>query len=276
MSVTLRRYQMNNLKFSKTGSNGPVIVLLGRRDTGKTVLTKDILSHNPDLPVVTVISGTEAGNGFYSRIVPRIFIHNEYKIAIVDAVLSRQKGVIKQIREEEAKYGKCTIDGRTILIMDDCLYDPRWTRDVCMRTLFMNGRHWKVMLIITMQYPMGIPPVLRTNIDYTFILRDNNISNRRKIYDNYAGCVPTFESFCQIMDQCTEEFGCVVIDNNVKSNKLADQVFWYKANPNIRDFRIGAKQFWDMSENMEDEEPEIEPGKRKRKGEPAFKVRKKW
>ena len=28
----------------------------------------------------------------------------------------------------------------------------------------------KVMLIITMQYPLGVPPNLRTNIDYTFIL----------------------------------------------------------------------------------------------------------
>ena len=41
-----------------------------------------------------------------------------------------------------------------------------------MRLLFMNGRHWKIMLIITMQYPLGIPPNLRTNIDYVFILRE--------------------------------------------------------------------------------------------------------
>ena len=47
-----------------------------------------------------------------------------------------------------------------------------WTRDKMMRLLFMNGRHWKVMLIITMQYPLGIPPNLRTNIDYVFILRE--------------------------------------------------------------------------------------------------------
>ena len=41
-----------------------------------------------------------------------------------------------------------------------------------MRLLFMNGRHWKIILIITMQYPLGIPPNLRTNIDYVFILRE--------------------------------------------------------------------------------------------------------
>ena len=30
----------------------------------------------------------------------------------------------------------------------------------------MNGRHYKMMFIITTQYALGIPPNLRTNIDY--------------------------------------------------------------------------------------------------------------
>jgi hypothetical protein len=31
------------------------------------------------------------------------------------------------------------------------------------------------------------------------------------------------------MDQCTENFECLVINNNAKSNKLTDQIFWHKA-----------------------------------------------
>ena len=61
-----------------------------------------------------------------------------------------------------------------------------------MRLLFMNGRHWKIMLVITMQYPLGVPPNLRTNIDYAFILRAPYINNRKRIYENYAGMVSTF------------------------------------------------------------------------------------
>jgi hypothetical protein len=93
----------------------------------------------------------------------------------------------------------------------------------------MNGRHIDMVTMITMQYPLGITPNLRTNIDFVFILRDNNISNRKRIYDNYAGMFHTFEMFCQFMDQCTENFECLVIANGVQSNKLEDQVFWYKA-----------------------------------------------
>ena len=41
---------------------GPVIVLIGRRDTGKSFLVRDLLSSR--YTIGTVISGTEAGNGF--------------------------------------------------------------------------------------------------------------------------------------------------------------------------------------------------------------------
>ena len=80
-----------------------------------------------------------------------------------------------------------------------------------------------------MQYPLGIPPDLRTQIDYTFIFRNNLIGNRKRIYENYAGLFPTFDVFCQVMDQCTDDFGCIVIDNTAKSNRLEDQVFWCPA-----------------------------------------------
>ena len=62
-----------------------------------------------------------------------------------------------------------------------------------------------------MQFALGIPPNLRTNIDYVFILRENIVSNRKRIYEHYAGMFPSFEMFCQIMDQCTENYECLVI-----------------------------------------------------------------
>ena len=221
MTLELKKFNMRNIKFeAKKDSCGPVIVLIGRRDTGKSYLVRDILYYQQDIPIGTVISGTEAGNGFYSKHVPKLFIHDEYNSAIVENILKRQKQVIKQIKRETETYKRSNIDGRTFVILDDCLYDAGWTKDKMMRLLFMNGRHWKVMLIITMQYPLGIPPNLRTNIDYVFILREPYIANRKRIYENYAGMFPTFESFTQVMDQCTENFECLVINNNSKSNKL--------------------------------------------------------
>lgn len=278
MTLNLKKFDMKRITFLKNENKGPVVVLIGRRDTGKSFLVRDLLYHHVDIPIGTVISGTEAGNGFYACHVPKLFIHDEYNTGIIENVLKRQKAVIKQVNKQIETYKKSSIDARAFVILDDCLYDNGWARDKMMRLLFMNGRHWKVMLIITMQYPLGIPPTLRTNIDYVFILREPYIANRKRIYENYAGMFPTFESFCQVMDQCTENYECLVIDNNVKSNQLQEQIFWYRAE-NRKDFKLGSKEFWELSKNLgsDDEDEAYNPSDYKSKKGPKINVKKtKW
>jgi hypothetical protein len=275
MTLELKKFNMKSIKFDPNENQGPVIVLIGRRDTGKSFLVKDLLYYHQDIPVGTVISGTEAGNGFYGSVVPKLFIHDEYNTAIIQNILKRQKVVLKEIKKEIEVYKRRTskIDPRAFVILDDCLYDNSWSRDKMMRLLFMNGRHWKIMLVITMQYPLGIPPNLRTNIDYVFILREPYINNKKRIWENYAGMFPTFESFCQVMDQCTENYECLVINNNSKSNKLEDQIFWYKADSHTN-FRLGSKEYWELSKNMNsDDEDEDAFDSKKSKG-PNIRVRK--
>jgi len=279
MSLELKKFDMKTISFKIHEAKGPVVVLVGRRDTGKSYLVRDLLYYQQDIPLGVVVAGTEEGNGFYGKMVPKLFIHNEYNTAIIENVLKRQKGVLKQMKKQVEAYKKSNIDPRAFVILDDCLYDGTWAKDKMMRLLFMNGRHWKIMLIITMQYPLGIPPTLRTNIDYVFILREPYIANRKRIYENYAGMFPTFESFCQVMDQCTENYECLVINNNAKSNKLQDQVFWYKADPH-NDFKLGSKEFWDLSKDIpsDEEEEKYDPSNSKKRGQgPKINVKKtKW
>jgi hypothetical protein len=280
MTLDLKKFDMKNISFRPDENKGPVVVLIGRRDTGKSFLVRDLLYHHQDIPIGTVISGTEAGNGFFSSHVPKLFIHDEYNTAIIENILKRQKTVLKQVKKEMEAYKRTSIDPRAFVILDDCLYDNKWTKDKMMRLLFMNGRHWKIMLIITMQYPLGIPPNLRTNIDYVFILREPYIANRKRIWENYAGMFPTYESFSQVMDQCTENFECLVIDNNAKSNQLHDQVYWYKAQ-NHGDFKLGSKEFWEISKGLdsdEDNDDMYDPNSAQKRGAgPKINVRKsKW
>lgn len=264
---------MRSIRFKSNENTGPVVVLIGRRDTGKSYLVRDLLFYQQDIPIGTVISGTEAGNSFYSDHVPKLFIHEEYSSGIIENILKRQRQCMMQVMEEMKVYKKCNIDPRAFCILDDCLYDAGWTKDKLMRLLFMNGRHWKIMLVITMQYPLGIPPNLRTNIDYVFILREPYINNRKRIYENYAGMFPTFESFCQVMDQCTENYECLVINNNSKSNKLTDQIFWYKAEPHAN-FKLGSKEFWELSKNMPPEDKDKYDPKAVKKNVQQIQVKK--
>lgn len=244
-------YNLNLKKFNiKSIKDNSVIALIGKRETGKSFLTKDLLYHKRDFPVGVVISATENANSFYSNFIPKVFIHDEYKQSIVKNVLKCQEKSVKK-KHQCNQIGQ-SYDSRCFLILDDCLYDAKWGRDTEIRRIFMNGRHYDVLFILTMQYPLGILPNLRTNIDYTFILRENIMNNRKKIYENYAGMFPDLATFCQVMDACTENYECLVIHNNAKSNKIEDQVFWYKAEKH-EDFRLGHDRIWYESSKYEEQ-----------------------
>lgn len=249
MRLELKKFDITSIDDDK------VVVMIGKRNTGKSFLIKDLLYYNNHFQLGTVISGTESANHFYGSMIPKMFIHDEYKPKIIDNVVKRQKHVLKKITKETTTYGNSSIDPKSFLILDDCLYDSSWTKDINVRALFMNGRHLKMFFIISMQYPLGITPNLRTNIDYVFILRENIVANRKRIYDNYAGMFPTFEVFCQVMDQCTENFECLVINNTTKSNKLEDNVFWYKATTHPS-FKICNQTFWDVASSMDENDHE--------------------
>ena len=248
MNFTLQKFNMDMIteRCDIDSRKSPMIVVIGKKDTGKSFLVRDILFQTQrHFPVGTVISATEVANEFFQHMVPSKLIHDKYRPEIVQNVIKRQATIKdKRNKDKAGRGGSSNIDPRAFLILDDCLYDAKaWINEESTRFVFMNGRHIDLMTIITMQYPLGITPNLRTNVDFVFILRENILGNRRRIYENYAGMFPTFEMFCTFMDQCTENYECLVICNNVSSNRLEDQVFWYKASDHPP-FKLCDQSLW--------------------------------
>ena len=80
-------------------------------------------------------------------------------------------------------------------------------------------------------------------------------------------CFLHLKVFVRLWINGIENYECLVVSNNAKSNKLEDQIFWYKASPH-RDFKLGSKEFWEMSKNLDsddEDEPNFDP-KGQRKG----------
>ena len=59
MNLEIIKFDITSIKKDK------VCVFIGKRETGKSFLVRDLLFYHQDIPIGTVISGTEAGNGFY-------------------------------------------------------------------------------------------------------------------------------------------------------------------------------------------------------------------
>lgn len=252
------KLKLNKFDMTKIGEN-KVIVFIGKRNSGKSQLVLDLLSHNLDIPIGMVISPTDNFNGTFQGKVPDIFIHSEITPELLQSFLDRQEK-----RTMDAKKNP-SIDPRAFLILDDCLADAQmWINDRSVKYIFMNGRHVNVTLIITLQDPVGIPPRLRTNVDYVFICKETTKANRRKIHEMYAGVFPDCRVFEDTMLQVCDKFNCLVINKNSQSYRLEDQVFWYRANLNrTSSFKICHPLYWKANEEMKKKKQQIDADKEK-------------
>jgi len=218
-----------------------ICVFIGRRGTGKSQLVTDILYHQRKIPMGVVMSGTEESNEHYKEYIPDSFIYGQYEPTVIEKIITHQQGVIKKSKTPEEKEN---INNSVFMLLDDCMFDNKWTRDKNMRCIFMNGRHYRIFFMLTLQYCMDLPPSLRGQIDYIFILRENIIQNREKLYKHFFGIFPTFDSFNEVLTQCTENYECLVLNNRSTSNKIEDVVFWYKAKMG-RKFKMGSPALWE-------------------------------
>jgi hypothetical protein len=222
------------------------ILLCGRRRSGKSYLTRDIFYNHRDIPMGLIFSGTEDANPFYSDFIPDTFIHSKYDPQLVESVLNSQSKKIREARK--TPQGKdtngCVPNNRFFLVLDDMLQDAaEWKRDSTIKTIFYNGRHFNVFFILAMQYPYGITPDLRSNIDYVFLFNEPSGKNRKRLYEDYGSMIPSYDYFCNILDSCTQNHECLVLKLSGTSSDLRDQVFWYKAKPHD-DFRVGHPKIW--------------------------------
>lgn len=279
MKLELRKFDMSGLK------DDAVVIYVAPRNCGKSTLLLDTLFFHKDIPIGVVISGTESANHGFEEYCPKMLIYDEYSPEIIEKFLERQRKISDQYLVEKKKYGRSDIDPRAFLILDDCMYDSNWTKDKNMRYIFFNGRHLHIFLLITMQYPLGIPPPMRANVDYVFLCRNNMVKEREKLYHQYAGMFPNMEVFNTVLTQCTEDYECLVISKRTISNKLEDQVFWYKAKTGHK-FRLCSNEIWDMQKMDEerramglskepDDEEEYNPAVvRPRRNVPQIRVKK--
>jgi hypothetical protein len=218
------------------------IAMIAKRASGKSYLTREILYHKRDLPAAIAISRTEKLNTFYGEFIPDIYIYDEFDTSILTKIFARQ-AKMNEDNKKRLENGKKPKDDRLMIIMDDCMSSKgTWVKDQNILELFFNGRHHHVSFILTMQFALGIPPEMRSNFDYIFLLAEDFKSNRKRLYEHYAGMFPSLESFEKVFSEITQNYGVMVIDNRVHSTDITEKVFWYKAKETPK-FTLGSKKY---------------------------------
>lgn len=245
--IRITELDLNNVPpKSIDDKNGSKIAVIGKPGSGKSFLIRDLMyAKKHIIPVAMGLSGTEDSNGFLSEMLPSSFVHENLDLSALSSFVQRQK---------IAKYYLADTNPWALVIVDDCMENPNQMRRPLIQSIFKNGRHWKLMLLLGLQYAMDILPAVRICIDGTFIFREPNHKFRKTIWENYASIIPDFKLFCQIMDEITDDHTALYVDNTSKSNKLEDCVFWFRARTIPEDFTFGCDDYWYFHEDRYDED----------------------
>lgn len=228
MSLRLKKFDPSQIK------SNSVVMCIGKRGTGKTTLTADILYHQrKNFDAGIAFSATEESNGFWANHICDTLIYQDFIPKIYANFINEQRRINANLEKPINSFA----------LLEDCMYSRILKSDPSIRGSFFNGRHWNIFLIVTMQYVLDLPPELRSNVDYIFILRNNMVADREKIWKHFCGFIPNFNTFQQIMNKCTQGYECLVVNNTSRSNEIDECLFWYKAE--IRqEFRIGKSEMW--------------------------------
>lgn len=228
--------------------DGSVVLALGRRRSGKTVNIFTILNNKKDVfSCVLVFCGSAATRKQYESIVPKRFIYPEIDVPVLETLIEMQE---RAVEKKEAH--------KVAVIIDDCGFQSKVLRHRVFRRLLMNGRHYKIFFILSLQYSMGILPALRGQVDYVICSQEKSVQYRKRIYENYSIGFTTFKGFDRVFLACTQNFESFVIAVAASNSaKIEDNVFFFRSTFPIPSFRMVPAMWKSGSRKKEKEVKEL-------------------
>lgn len=219
----------------------PRILLIGRSGSGKSVALRDLLSYLAEgIDLCLLFSPTTESIEEFRKVAPPSCVHpGGLKLEVVEAALrmNRELGSNPAKRQREL-----------FLVADDVSYDKQLLKSPAMRDIAMNGRHAKCGFAMTLQYCMDVGPDLRTQFQYIICCAENIHANRKRIWNYFAGVIPSEREFHAIMQSCTKDHCCLVIDNSNPSASIQNSVFWWKARLHPPPYKLCRPVFWQLDQ----------------------------
>ena len=220
-------------------------VAIGKRRTGKSWAFRNLMYLFKDkVPGGIVISQTDELNKYWREYVPKQFIYKKYDPGVLDMIFERQKKILndKNMSDEE-KEEKAPF----FVLLDDVISDQRLKYDENMMELFVAGRHYKLMVLITTQYAKAITPCLRGNTDYVLIFKTMQGRQREALWEDF-GDFMTKDGFYTLLDNYTEDNEMLVVDTSENTTDPMQMMKWWKAQ-DPGPFIMGTEEYWKAADD---------------------------
>lgn len=243
----IKEFDMNTMHpIDSKATRGCKIMCIGKPGSGKSTIIKSILLHKEHVcPVGQFFSGTEDSNHFYSNNCTTLTTFNGWNEEVAKNFIRRQK-IAKEFLPNPWSF----------CVWDDCCEDTKIFNKATTQSYFKNGLHWNMIFIVASQDPLDVKRNIRNLTEYLFIMKENNMANRERIYKQYTPgpSVISFQDFCEMLDIVTQDYTALVINNKSESNNIEDRFFYYKADINAipKNWKFGHSSAWKCQEQRFD------------------------
>lgn len=241
-----------NIRRFKIGEARPdrVFLIIGKRGSGKSILLRDILyNYKNNIDFALAMTQTVPTRNMLCKHIPRPYVRlGGYSEDWGERFLDVCKTISTENKENPRHMA---------LILDDCMGSDsgRFLKGKTITDLCLNGRHYHSCLLLTTQYALMVPPAVRANCDYVFVLAETSVIVRKKIYQQFFGVIGSFAEFEEYFKVATQNHSSLVLDATRGSNEIGDCVFWYKASVDIpENFTVGRSCFFSAKPT---EDPDI-------------------
>lgn len=192
--------------------------IIGSDTVYKQLIVKSIMNkllmkpYNYDILMISSFSDMQ---DFYKNTYPTVKISGKYNDFVIDEFM---KNSYKS-------------NSSSIIVLDigndykNIINSQKFTE------LIYNSRCYKINLILLMPNIKDtyLPPQYRCNIDYVFILPNNDIDEQKRIWFQYCGIFSTLATFTEHYDKiCLQDCNSLVVCNRGSSENIQEKVFYRK------------------------------------------------
>jgi hypothetical protein len=166
---------------------------------------------------IFVICPTEQINHFYKGLVDEKNVFESYNEQWVEKLMKALAKENDGKRDKDASH--------ILLILDDCCSDTNFHQSKTLKQLFTKGRHYKISLMITAQYPYHLPPICRVNCDYICVGQLNTQGIEILTKEFLMGDISR-KDFLKMYYNSTNDYKFLLINNNSSSdNSALDEIY---------------------------------------------------
>lgn len=227
--MKILEYDLNSLP------GNPVILLIGRRRSGKTVTTMNLMRHySKKVRYAIAMVGSNSTVAEFSEIMPATFIYDTVDFDVLQRLIDKQNAAARTGTPDEV-----------LVVIDDLAYG-NFFKSPQIKLLVCNGRHLKITLIITAQYLRVCPPIFRANTDVVFAAQEKSTAYRKALYENFSICFSNYFDFNRTYRELTTDYSMMVLVtcSGNPSDRVEDNVFWIKSPFPLPKFKINESGGW--------------------------------